>query len=278
MIQKLNELLNALNINNVICEEGVSRILQNSYNFRNVKDVRSATFEALGLSKMIDDRVALLVDERYISSVYTGITEAWFQRTNILVVTFNGNLYQSLEYFDRCIVGKSMLFASSKIEALANTIRLHNGPFLLRTSINLDYDKPVDYSSVMGMINSAISENDTVFFYNPIDYSIDYKDNVRVIKPEHKYCVVSKYLGFILGRTDCKCILCIPESLLAYDSNIFNFRCIPNNFCIIIVADMSGLIESIGSWITSNNISLNNVDTTALSFSGRKEILYIKNK
>lgn len=278
MIQKLNELLSILNIDSVICEEYVSQALKHSYNYRIVKDVRSATFEALGISKMKDDRVALIVDERYLSSVYTGITEAWFQRINILVVTYNANLYQPLEYIDRCIVGKALLLDSSEVRSLTNTIRINNGPFLLRSSITIDNDKPIAYSFFNRIIKGVESENDTVFLYNPVENNVENKANVQTIKPEHKYCVISKYIGFILGKSNSNCILCIPESLLAYDSNIFNFRCIPDNFCIIVYADTSGLMKRIRPWIESNNISLKVVDSNNFDFSGRKEIIYIKNK
>lgn len=277
MIQHLNELLNILKIDSVICEEYVSTVLEHPYNFRIVKDVRSATFEALGISKMKDDRVALIVDERYLSSIYTGITEAWFQRTNILIVTYNANLYQSLEYIDRCIVGKALLLDSSEVGILARVIKMKNGPFFLRSSITLDNDNPIDYISINRVLNEVVTENDTVFYYNPIGKVMENKANVQTIKPEHKYCVISKYLGFILGRPACKCILCIPETLLVYDSNVFNFRNIPNNFCIIIYSDASGLMERFRPWIVSNNISLNVVNSNKFGLSGKKEIIYLKN-
>lgn len=278
MIRKLNELLSILNIESVICEEYVSQALKHTYNYRIVKDVRSATFEALGISKMKDDRVALIVDERYLSNVYTGITEAWFQRNNILVVTYNTDLYLSLEYIDRCIVGKALLLDSSEVSTLANTIRINNGPFLLRSSITINNDKPIDYRFLTRMIKCVVSENDTVFFYNPMENIVENKANVQIIKPEHKYCVISKYLGFILGKSNCNSILCIPESLLAYDSNIFNFRCVPNNFCVIVYADASGLMKRIRPWVEANDISFKVVDSNNFDFSDRKEIIYIKNK
>ena len=275
MIKKLKELLRELSISDVICEEGVSQILQNTFNFRIVKDVRSATFEALGISKMKDNRVALIVDERYLSSVYTAITEAWFQRINVLIVTYNANLYQSLEYIDRCIVGKSLLLDSSDIGILSDAIRLQNGPYLLRSSITIDEDPSIDYVAIAKLIDKHITEKDTVFFYNPTDI-IKSTANIQIIKPKYKYCVVSKYIGYLLGKTDCKCILCIPESLFAYDTNIFNFRSIPENFCIIVMADTSGLMERIESWICSNDIILNDVNIQDFSFTGRKEVIYIK--
>ena len=275
MIQKLKELLRSLGINDVICEEGVSQIFQDTFNFRIVNDVRSATFEALGISKMKDNRVALVVDERYLSSVYTAITEAWFQRINILIVTYNANLYQSLEYIDRCIIGKSLLLDSSDIGILADAIRLQNGPYLLRSSITIDEDLPIDYSTIAKIIDNKITEKDIVFFYNPTD-NIKSTASIQIIKPEHKYCVVSKYIGYLLGKTNCKCILCIPESLFAYDTNIFNFRSIPDNFCIIVMADTSGLMERIESWIRSNNITLTDVNIQDFSFTARKEVIYIK--
>ena len=44
-----------------------------------VEDVRSAVFNAYGMAKITHKPVVVLVDEPYLASTYTGLTEAWFQ-------------------------------------------------------------------------------------------------------------------------------------------------------------------------------------------------------
>ena len=63
-------------------------------------------------------------------------------------------------------------------------------------------------------------------------------------------------------------ILCIPECLLAYDSNIFNFRNLPESFMVIVIADDSQVFDKLKPWIQSNAIHVvetadeNNIEMT----------------
>jgi len=277
MIRKLNQILNKLCITNVVCEDSAKQLLHYKYNIRIVHDSRSATFEALGIAKMTDERIALIVDELYLSNIYTAITEVWFQRINILIITINANLYQSQEYMERCIVGKAMLIGDSKVENIIENILEQSGPFLLRTAITLNIDVEIDYSKIYNKLNAYLSSEDIVSFFNPIDTGFISKAKVRVIKPGHKYGIISKYVGYLLGCSNNRHILCIPESLLSYDSNIFNFRNIPNNFCIIVIADESGLVDRLSSWISSNTISCQTATIADnIEFKDQKEIIYFK--
>lgn len=246
-----------------------------------IKDARSAMFEAIGMANVGNERVALLIDERYISNIYTGITEAWFQRLNILVISINADYCISLDYFSRCTVGMGFLTVQSNIDEVCNIIQSCSGPFLLRTQLKTDDDDSYDYSKVITRIENELKSGDIVSCFNPVKIFSDKNFAIKEILPKHKYCVVSKYVGSLLGLgPDKRHILCIPESLLEYDSNIYNFRDISTTFCLIILADESGMINRLSTWITSNNIRIDRIinDSERIILSkDNKSIVYIIN-
>ena len=275
-IERVLDIIKVLGVSNIVCEKSLLSILneKNDFVINAVYDDRSAAFEALGIAKIQESRVALLVDEHYLSNIFTAITEAWFQRINILVVTINGIYYQSLEYLDRCVVGKSLLNVN-RDEEIINSIKEEHGPYLLRTNIQLNTNDKIDYSSILCRLKNFLDTEDLVLCYNMEAFSTS-SFRVVNISLEHKYCSISKYVGRLLGRNQ-RQILCIPEALLAFDSNIFNFRNIADSFFVIIIADETHLLHNIYSWILSNRINVKETSIIEDVKIENRTIFYINN-
>ena len=256
MINKTINILRKCNVSDVV--NTMSQVICfNDYGFCEKKaiDVRSATFESLGIAKMKEVRIALVIDERYISNAYTAITEAWFQRKNILIITVNANLYHPVDYMNRCLVGSSILTCHSDIDELCNDILEENGPYLLRTELRFEDAAKTDYGRILTRLNNVLGKNDVVTCYNPDTIQIPLEYTLKTILEQHKYCSISKYVGQLLSG-DMNHILCIPESLLAYDSNIFNFRNMPDSFMVIVIADDSQVFDKLKPWIKSNAVNI----------------------
>ena len=277
MKSKLCNILTRLGVTTVVTTESKSSqlFLSEKFDFKEVKDARSATFEAFGIIKIIEKPVALLLKEDELSSTLTAVTEAWFQRKDLILITVNGNLYQHYDYLDRCLMSSALLLEDSNEDEVVQEMQLRHGPHLLRTALMLEEEKPVDYSCVLQELEGSLSDKDVVFCYHPAKLSGEH--NIA-ISQQHRYCVISKYVGYLLGNK-CKAVLCIPEKLLAYDSNIFNFRNLPNTFFVMVIADNSGVMSKLSPWIESNGISV--IQTESANYStllceDKPKLVYIK--
>ena len=277
MKRKLCNILSRLGVTTVVTTESKTSLsfLPETIDVKEVKDARSATFEAFGIIKMSEKPVALIVKEDELSSVLTAVTEAWLQRKDLILITINGNLYQHYDYLDRCLMSSALLLQNSNEDELVQEMQLRHGPHLLRTALLLEEENPVDYSNIIQELDNGLSDNDVVFCYNPTQVSGTHN---RAISLQHRYCVISKYVGYLLGCKG-KAVLCIPENLLAYDSNIFNFRNLPSTFFVVVVADGSRILSKLSPWIESNGISV--IQTESANYStllceDKPKLVYIK--
>lgn len=277
MKRKLCNILSRLGVTTVVTTDSKTSqlFLSETFDVKEVKDARSATFEAFGIIKMSEKSVALIVKEDELSSTLTAVTEAWLQRKNLILITINGNLYQHYDYLDRCLMSSALLLQNSNEDELVQKMQLRHGPHLLRTALMLEEEDPVDYSNIIQELENSLSENDVVFFYNPTQVLGTHN---RAISLQHRYCVISKYVGYLLGCKG-KIVLCIPENLLAYDSNIFNFRNLPSTFFVVVVADDSRTMSKLSPWIESNGINViqtESADYSALLSDNNPKLVYIK--
>lgn len=277
MNSKLCNILSRLGVTTVVTtvDKTSQLLLSKIFDVKEVKDARSATFEAFGIIKISEKPVALIVKEDELSSTLTAVTEAWLQRKDLILVTINGNLYQHYDYLDRCLMSSALLLEDSNEEELVQEMQLRHGPHLLRTALMLEEEDPVDYSNILQGLENSLSENDVVFCYNPTQVSGTHNIAISL---QHRYCVISKYVGYLLGCKG-KTVLCIPENLLAYDSNIFNFRNLPSTFFVVVVADSSGTMSKLSPWIESNGINVIQTESanySALLREDKPKLVYIK--
>jgi len=274
---ELGDILSSLGIDRIVSTQyDTDSIISGTlFKINEVRDARSAAFEAFGILKMIEKPVAVIVDESELANTLTAATEAWFQRKDLLLITVNANFYRHFDYLDRCIVSESFLMEGSNNEDIVHDIQLRHGPHLLRTRITTKDEIPIDYSEVFKLLGSYFSTEDVLMLYHPT--KID-GANIKELLPQHRYCAVSKYIGYLLGFKG-RATLCIPERLLAYDSNIFNFRNISYSFFLVVVADGTRIMSKMEPWIESNGIKVINPDELSIidTFRGTKPILiYIK--
>ncbi len=277
MKSKLCNILLRLGVTTVVTTESKTPLsfLSDTFDVKEVKDARSATFEAFGIIKILEKPVALLLKEDELSSTLTAVTEAWLQRKDLVLITVNGNLYQHYDYLDRCLMSSALLLEDSNEDEVVQEMQLRHGPHLLRTTLMLEEEKPVDYSCVLQELEGSLSDKDVVFCYHPAKLSGEH--NIA-ISQQHRYCVISKYVGYLLGCNG-KAVLCIPENLLAYDSNIFNFRNLPSTLFLVVVADSSGSMSKLSPWIESNGINViqtEKADYSALLREEKPKLVYIK--
>lgn len=244
-----------------------------------ISDVRSAVFFALGKAKKGLGKTTLLIDERFISSAYTALTELWFQRIPVLLILYNGNKATNLNYLRRCV--DDIIYIDSREIAefsLCETANIE-GPVILRVAEHAGFEPDYDYSDILDSL-SKIQYPHKVFIYN--SPCIDTGLNVSYITDNHKYGMLSKYTGYITPE-ESRAILCIPENVMNLESNIFNSRFISGSFKIIVLADSSHLWNKMKDWICANGIEVlegtrQSVDFALEEFLNDRKptVLYVK--
>lgn len=262
MIKEILRQLHLIGIDKIIytdlsCEETVKQIFSDD-NIKHISDSRSAAFYAFGESKMLGYPVVLLVNEDDIASCYTAFTEVWFQRIPLIVVAYNSKGWQTTEYLERCVERITLVNEAADLELIRDQ-DIPSGVWLLKIKETLFLEQPIDYTSIISSIN-GISYDGLIFCYhiNPVE-----NNKVVNIEPKHKYCVVSKYFGYL--QSGKKAILCMPDFLLEYDSNAFEIRDIPNSLFIIIKQTGLTDINQYKEWMESRGcLVINNYDTTDL--------------
>lgn len=218
-----------------------------------VEDVRSAVFNAYGMAKMMDKPVVVLVDEEYLPNTYTGLTEAWFQRVPVIILSYNSNSIISSHYLERCLYASFFIEDSNSIDKVVDQILLYHGPTLIKVKDALEVEEPVDYANIFDLLREAKTDAN-ILCYN----SREQRKDIKNIEPKHKYGVISKYIGMLFGGKNI--ILCIPEDLLTLDSNIFNVRNLPANFKLIVKNTGLGFMDKFQEWITVNSIKTHTYD------------------
>lgn len=226
-------------------------------------DIRSATFFALGKAIKKNKIIALFIPGEYITNVYTGITEAWFQKANVLVIAMYNNYYDvKCDYMDRCLMRKAT-FYSKDLDKINNEIISMcnfeiNGPALLNvisSQLNGDSNSVNAYSSILNCFKDVLEKDSEVFCYNiNKDELGKYQFKINNISSKYKYGIISKYMGYVNGL-DKKVVLCCTSDCILLDSNIFNNRYINEHIKIVII-DKDEIItrKNIDSWINSNNV------------------------
>ena len=259
-------------------EKGIDKVVSATKIVKNeeicyISDTRSAAFYALGESKTIGSPVVLIIDESELESCLTSLTEAWFQKINIIVFTICQNRYNRIDYIERCC---KKIFWSDEESFEGKLYQSLNsfGPIIIRCVEEFVQNTKNDYSLLIQKIDSINNRGIHLFIYDGSEVPVNYL-TIHNIKTEHKYGVISKYIGWVLGSNE-KGILCIPEFLLSYDSNIFNFRNMPNDFHMIILADKSQVLHKLKPWIVANGFCVINEDEQFENVFANKTILYTK--
>lgn len=210
------------------------------------QDARSAAFFAMGMSIKEKEPVTLLLPGEYLTSAYTAITEAWFQKAEMIVYAFYKKVSDvNTTWADRC--AKTMTIHIDEYDEIADKITAYyhmHGPVLINV-VGIDLEEPqIDYSAVI----MAISEIDELAEF--LCYNSKEQAEISNIKTEHKYGVLSKYIGMsTVKRTGY--LLCNTDCMLV-DVNIFRTRYANGNMKIVALDDGQLKENQIDQWIISN--------------------------
>ncbi len=246
----------------VFSEPYISNIAASIFGQENaflLEDVRSATFFAFGESKMLCSKIVVLVNESHISSCYTALIEAWMQRIPLILVSYNSKKYQAVEYLDRCLDGVYLIETMNDFNDKETELLGKNGPCLIRIRENFEVDSCYSYDKIIDLLKeNGFAEK--VFCYNSEQRS---SKNIINITPEHKYGVLSKYIGYLIGGKTA--VMCMPDVLLNYESNVFYLRDFPQIFLAFIHKTDNFNFEKYQGWIESNHISVVKFEDASIS-------------
>ena len=263
MLRKILNLLLEKQIKDVVCTEDILKsidgqdkeYIEANFNMQIFNDLRSATFFSNGEVNSSNKPVILIIAGEFLPNIYTGITEAWFQRSNINIISiFEKYDDIKVEYLERCIPDILTIYDDG-IEEYKNTIYKfidNNMPALINIKYTLKLEEKSDYTSITNMLDSIVKNTVDVFIYNSKNES---KNNIKVIniEPKYKYGILSKYMGYITAKEK-KSLLILPYELLKIDLNIFNNRYINENVKIIVYKEKEQ--NNIEEWIKDNKIEI----------------------
>ena len=263
MLRKILNLLLEKQIKDVVCTEDILKsidgqdkeYIEANFNMQIFNDLRSATFFSNGEVNSSNKPVILIIRGEFLPNIYTGITEAWFQRSNINIISiFEKYDNIKVEYLERCIPDILIIYDDG-IEEYKNTIYKfidNNMPALINIKYTLNLEEKSDYTSIINMLDSIVKNTVDVFIYNSKNES---KNNINImnIEPKYKYGILSKYMGYITAKEK-KSLLIMPYELLKIDLNIFNNRYINENVKIIIYKGKEQ--NNIEEWIKDNKIEI----------------------
>lgn len=213
------------------------------------QDARSAAFFAMGRAIKSQKSVVLLIPGEYLANTYTALTEAWFQKANIVVFALHTKLNKiKTTWADRCIL-KTLTIEMDELlqyeQEITECFAAH-GPVLINILYKNKVEEKNDYSNLISII-VRIKKNAKFICYNSINNTTD---NIINIPVAHKYGVISKYIGMSVVK-ECGYLLCDANCVLV-DVNIFRTRYANQNMKIIILDDGRIFENGIDQWISSN--------------------------
>lgn len=291
MIENILELLLKNDCKNMIIQEELCKeidkdlfkYIEDNFDITKIEDIRSATFYALGISYMSEKNSIVLIEGEYLPNIYTGITEAWFQKKNIIVIALYNDLDKiNSEYLKKCVPSIINIYNNDiekykeKIENALKGIF----PVLINIRYSNFLNTGINYDEILENLNQFLKEDDEIFLYNSNNIK-NYNFKINYIKEEYKYGTISKYMGYVIANNK-KILLCCTDEILKLDLNIFNNRYINNNIKIIILNKENFIFQkNIDEWINSNNIDIKivkKIDTKEIRdfyFSNKAAIMVI---
>lgn len=217
-----------------------------------IRDVRSATFYACGLAQKQDASVALFIRKEYLPSTHTGLTEAWFQNRNIVVVAFGADiLNDDLSYFKSCTCSRLKIQTEADAVRYLGNAQRSNLPELYLVEDTVACEEPVRCDHPIDL-SCLPSVPDKVFLYERVAGLFQEHPNIVRIAERDKYGTISKYMGFCVasGKSN---LLVIDDSLIFLDVNIFNNRYMDRKFKVLVIGQMKQ--ANVLRWLDANHVS-----------------------
>ena len=252
----------------------------NAQNAMVYADARSAAFYALGKALKTCGTVTLVVPGQYLSSTYTAITEAWFQKANVVVLALFEKVSEvKTSWMDRCVLHTASYGPDEQMEfglAMKKAVSM-SGPVLFNLVGVSERETNIDYAGVLAALR-AVTKSVTAWVYNPEIHEDAY---LRTINAADTYGVISRYIGMSTAM-DAGVLIC-PARCALLDMNIFRTRYANGNMKIILL-DEGGILDTldIEKWISGNGWEYRSskvADITAYKWlmdQKRQAVLFIK--
>lgn len=253
--------------NAVHCINNFPAEIPSGMSFQQVTDARSAAFFAYGKAKISMSAVLLILNADEMPHSYTALTEAWFQKVPLIVVSLSSDENpDGLEYLEPCI-RESWTLSSDSTDSdlcrIADRSSCGTGPVLIRLSL-ADCHPPEEPCSracedVISKLAKFLRSGEHILYFGDTAHA-GIKENYLIrIGANTPYGVISKYMGFILG---CKArsYLVAPLSVFGFDANIFNNRYIDQRFRVVFVKNGEEKFVQPAEWIKSNGIHYTTCD------------------
>ena len=280
-MNEFNDLLEVINPKEVILGDNIK--ITSIENATKINDIRSATFYAFGQSKILNDNVVLIIDGKFISNTYTALTEAWFQRANVIIIALYNSFYEiNNRYLDRCTLSNKIIFEKDlknmKMK-LKEDLR-KNGPKIYNIIVDWKFvleDNSIDYTNELINLKTILKDNDEVYLYN--SNKAEFEDlKIFNIDYKYRYGIISKYVGYLLEKKSSKQILICDEETFMLDSNVLNNRYMSPNFKIILKHNKEINFE-VKKWCEKNKIKYieysNNLDEYKNMYNSTDAIIMI---
>lgn len=254
-MKEILELLEKSKITDLIIGDVLELDNLEKFTVTRITDIRSAAFYAFGQSKITNKNVALIIDGEYLANTYTVLTEAWFQKTNLIVIALYDSFYNiETNYLKRCLVSdikfldKDINLFKDKIVSSFSLI----GPKLYNVVVDKVSVNKNNYNNILEKLLPLMKKEETVMTYNSVN--INCKCIWKNVDRKYKYGILSKYVAMITEHSE-KMILLVTDECIEIDSNIFNNRFMNNSFKLIIL-DKNNKVNDYIKWIKSNNINV----------------------
>ena len=265
--QGYKDLIYTFDIESSLNEE--DKIFINDYfSKETINDSRSATFFSLG-KENLHRKSIVIINGNELQNILTGITETWFQKLNIIVIA----LYEKYDdiktdFIHRVIPNIVKIYEDNykEYESLILKAAKSYSPTLITLKYEL-LDIKYNYNNLIRSIEKILNSEEEVILYNMADSVENKKIIIKNIESKYKYCMVSKYMGYIIGKRK-KTLLCMPAKLILLDLNILNNRYIDENFKIILFEYNKIEEKLLENWIDYNKIktiSTNNLDENIIN-------------
>lgn len=253
MEKYINNIIKTFGVSDVIIDESLKINLPKA---ERCWDIRSGAFNALGKSIISKSNSLLIINGNYLSNIYTALTEAWFQKANLIVIALYPTMYDiETHYLDRCLV-ENMTFNISDYDNFIEKINESTqvlGPKLYNIITNIQHNHDFNYSSITKEIEKLLAKDDKVTIYSD-DFKSD-NNNIHVIPSKYKYGAISKYAASIINEKHQHYLVC-PADYLLLDLNILNNRYLNPRFKVILCSRSTDDIKYLSEWVTANHISL----------------------
>ena len=214
------------------------------------RDARSAAFFAMGTAVKTCQPVILVVPGHDLTSTYTAITEAWFQKANVIVVALFDKVSEvKTAWMDRCVLRTATFGVDEQADfgEMMLSVRGLPGPVLINLTGFSCEESEIDYSAVITAL-SATNPELKITAYSP---KVQDYNKVTAVSAKDKYGLISKYIGMSVAK-DVGVLLC-PAKCALLDINILRTRYGNGNMKIVLIDDNNVLYDlNVREWITEN--------------------------